>query len=130
LISFCQRPDLNPSQAGTDFGPVVADMMRLPFVREQSQIHFHPSNEPVCWAIINSSLVGMTQAETLLPAFEIRGPLAAFAFSSRSTPSQAQASLTRWRISAEFSPIPAVNTSASIPQSTAAKAPISLAARK
>ena len=35
----------------------------------------------------------------------------------------------RFRISAEFSPIPAVNTSASMPPSTAASAPVSLAAR-
>ena len=35
----------------------------------------------------------------------------------------------RARISAEFSPMPAVKTSASMPPSAAASAPISLAAR-
>ena len=34
-----------------------------------------PSSSPVCRAIISSSLVGITQADTLLPAVEIRGPL-------------------------------------------------------
>jgi hypothetical protein len=42
-------------------------------------------------AIISSSLVGITQAETLLPAREILGPRAAFAATSSSIPSQAEA---------------------------------------
>ena len=88
-----------------------------------------PSSAPVWRAIISSSLVGITQAETRLPAREIRGAVRAFASRSSSMPSQADASQIRSRISAEFSPMPAVNTSASIPPSTAASAPISLAAR-
>ena len=80
-------------------------------------------------AIISSSFVGITHAETRLAGFEMRGPLAAFACSSISIPSQPQAAPIRLRISAEFSPIPAVKTSASIPPSAAASAPVSFAAR-
>ena len=61
--------------------------------------------------------------------FEIRGPLRELAVASSSTPSHAQDSQIRWRISVEFSPIPAVNTRLSRPPNTAASAPISLAAR-
>src|SRR5580704_2390521 len=84
---------------------------------------------PVCLAIINSSLVGITHAETLLEGLEIRGPLREFAVASSSTPSHAQDSQIRWRISVECSPIPPVNTRLSRPPNTAASAPISLAVR-
>ena len=88
-----------------------------------------PNSELVWRAIMSSSLVGMTQADTLLCGFERRGRPAVFAWESSSIPSQAEASLIRRRISGEFSPMPAVNTSASMPPNTAARAPISLAAR-
>ncbi len=78
--------------------------------------------------MISSSFVGITQADTRLPEREIRGPRLSFAASSSSIPSQAEASQIRFRISAEFSPMPAVNTSPSIPPNTAASAPICLAA--
>src|SRR4029077_19270207 len=84
-----------------------------------------PSSRPECRAIINSSLVGMTHADTLLPGAEILGALRAFAPGSSSMPSHAQDLQIRRRISAEFSPIPAVKTSASIPLNTADIAPIS-----
>ena len=80
-------------------------------------------------AIINSSLVGITHALTLLDGVEIRVRLPAFASRSRSIPSHADDSQMRRRISAEFSPIPAVNTNPSNPPKTAASAPISLVAR-
>ena len=89
----------------------------------------NPSSRPVCRAIISSSLVGITQADTLLVGREIRGPLRALASASSSRPSQAEDSQIRRRISAEFSPMPAVNTNPSMPPKTAARAPISLAAR-
>jgi hypothetical protein len=83
---------------------------------------------PVCRAMMSSSFVGMTQAETRLAGREMRGPRARFASSSRSMPSHADAAQIRFRISAEFSPMPAVKTSPSTPPSTAASAPICLAA--
>jgi hypothetical protein len=43
----------------------------------------------VCRAIISSSLVGITEAETRAPDMLIRWQLAAFAAASSSTPSQA-----------------------------------------
>src|SRR5215475_4887102 len=87
------------------------------------------STEAVCRAIISSSLVGIVQTEILLFAVEIRGAFLEFASASNSTPNQAEALQMRWRISGEFSPIPAVNTSPSNPPRTDVKAPISLAAR-
>ena len=80
-------------------------------------------------AIISSSFVGITQADTRLDGDEIRGRCVAFACLSRSIPSHADASQIRVRIAAEFSPMPAVNTSASTPCSDAASAPTSRAAR-
>ena len=76
-------------------------------------------------AIMSSSLVGMTQADTRLPVREMRGPLPPLAAGSIPTPSQAQASPMRRRISGEFSPMPAVKTRPSIPPRAAARAPIS-----
>ena len=55
----------------------------------------------VCRAIINSSFVGITQAETLLAGVDIRGPRLEFAASSSSIPSQAEALQMRFRISAD-----------------------------
>ena len=43
----------------------------------------------MCRAIINSSLVGIVHAETRAPGVLMRGPPAAFAAGSSSTPSQA-----------------------------------------
>src|SRR5262249_25357840 len=83
-------------------------------------VHLSPSNDPVCRAIISSSLVGITQAETLLQGVDIRGPLPVFASASISMPSHAEASPIRRRISGEFSPMPAVKTSPSMPPRTAA----------
>ena len=73
----------------------------------------------MCCAIISSSLVGMTQTDTLLSVAEIRGPPDAFADLSSFTPSHARLSQSAARTSGEFSPIPAVNTKASSPPSTA-----------
>jgi hypothetical protein len=85
---------------------------------ERSQTN--PSNCPVCRAIISSSLVGITQAETLLPGREMRGPLRVLASASSSRPSQAEEAQILRRISGEFYPMPAVNTSPSMPPNTAA----------
>src|SRR5439155_19012257 len=87
-----------------------------------------PSSAPACRAIISSSLVGITHAETRLPAREIRCPRHSLAASSSVSPSQAQASQMRRRITVECSPIPAVKTSASTPPRTAASAPTCFAA--
>src|SRR5689334_23772429 len=65
-----------------------------------------PSNKPVWRAIISSSLVGITHAETLLSRVEMRGPALELASSSRSIPSHAEPRMIRLRISTEFSPIP------------------------
>ena len=51
-------------------------------------------------AIISSSLVGIVHAATRLAAALMRGPPAAFAASSSSTPSQRPARQMRERISA------------------------------
>ena len=83
----------------------------------------------MCRAIINSSLVGITQAETLLAWVEIRGPLRLLASASSSMQSQSEDSHILWRISVEFSPMPAVKTRPSTPFNAAAIAPISLVAR-
>ena len=84
----------------------------------------------MCRAIISSSLVGITQAETrAVRRGDARAAARRSPRRSSSMPSQAEASQMRRRISAEFSPMPAVKTSASTPPRTAASAPISLAAR-
>src|SRR4029450_11899329 len=77
-----------------------------------------PSNDAVCRAIISSSFVGITHADTRLSGREMRGPPDAFASGSSSMPIHADASQIRRRISADFSPMPAVKTSASTPPST------------
>ena len=59
------------------------------------------------------------------PAGETHPRPRSLAAGSTATPSQPSASQTRRRITAEFSPMPAVNTSASIPPSAAASEPIS-----
>lgn len=89
----------------------------------------NPSSDHVWRAMMSSSFVGTTHAETLLCAVDIRDSPLSFAAESKSTPSHEQASQIRRRIYDEFSPIPAVNTSASMPPSTAVKAPISFATR-
>jgi hypothetical protein len=61
------------------------------------QAYVSPSNRAVCRAIMNSSLVGMTHAETSLCELEMQGPFAAFAFSSTATPNQADDSQIRRR---------------------------------
>jgi hypothetical protein len=88
----------------------------------------NPRRRPVWRAIINSSFVGITQTETLLVAAEMRCSLRVLASLSRIIPSHLEDSQMRRRISAEFSPIPAVNTNPSTPPSAAASAPICLAA--
>ena len=60
---------------------------------------------------------------------EMRGPPARFAAGSRSIPSQADMPQIAARVSASFSPIPAVKTRASSPPSAAASEPISRPAR-
>ena len=79
----------------------------------------------VCRAIISSSLVGMTHAETRLPAVLMRGPL-------RSLAARVELHAEPRRIPADplaqarlFSPMPAVNTIASSPPSAAASDPSS-----
>ena len=84
---------------------------------------FVSSKRWVCWAIINSSLVGMTQADTLLFGALMRGPSASLAASSNCSPSQAASRQTRARIEAAFSPMPPVKTSASSPPNAAANDP-------
>src|SRR4029453_9898275 len=59
------------------------EILRLP---SQARASMSPSNTPVCLAIISSSLVGITQAETLLEGAEMRWLLPAFALASSSTP--------------------------------------------
>src|SRR5215471_15431676 len=108
LISFCQRPVLNPFHSGNPFSRAVFCEALLDIVSPcgcaclSLPDHLNPSNEPVCRAIISSSLVGITHAETLLFRAEIRGPLPALASLSSSRPSHAEASHIRRRISGEF----------------------------
>ncbi len=83
------------------------------------------SNRRACRAIISSSSVRITHAETLLAPVVIRGPPAPFAAGSSSTPSQAASRQTRSRIAGAFSPTPAVKTTASSPPSAAASEPSS-----
>src|SRR5262249_26554660 len=125
---FLPQPGLEPIPPGGCFLSRRAHVC-FPKMRSLSGVQHSPNKDAVCRAIISSSLVGITQTETLLCGLEIRGPLTTLAASSSSIPSHADASLIRLRISAEFSPMPAVNTSASTPPRTAASAPISLAVR-
>ena len=76
-------------------------------------------------AIISSSLVGITQTATGLAAVLMRGPPERLAAASSSMPSQAASRQTRSRISGACSPMPAVNTSASMPCAAAASEPSS-----
>lgn len=79
----------------------------------------------VCRAIMRSSSMGITHTSGDVP-FEEMSPFPFwFPFSSSVMPSRAAFVQTRLRISDEFSPIPAVNTSASNPPSVAVKAPSS-----
>ena len=87
--------------------------------------HAAASSRRVWRAIINSSFVRTTQAETLLSRELIRGPPASFAAASNSSPSHPAVAQARRRIKALFSPMPAVKTSASIPPSAAASEPSS-----
>ena len=57
------------------------------------------------------------------PGFDIRAACLEFATGSSATPSQASFSAIRARIPIEFSPIPAVNTKASMPCKAAASIP-------
>ena len=88
-----------------------------------------PSSAPVCRAIISSSLVGTTQAETRLPAV---GDPGSVRLRWRPDPASRPATRTPRRSvdgsRRECSPIPAVKTSASTPPSTAASAPTCFAA--
>ena len=68
----------------------------------------------MCRAIISSSFVGITQTETALCVVEIFASRFELASSSTSMPSHADALQMRCRISAEFSPIPAVKTNPSM----------------
>jgi hypothetical protein len=104
-------------------GPVLLAPAR------QARTYASRSSRPVCRAIMSSSLVGIIQADTLLVADEMQVACASLAARSNCNPSQADASQILRRTSAECSPMPAVNTMASNPPSTAAKAPISRAAR-
>ena len=83
----------------------------------------------MCSAIMRSSSVGITHTDTRDRDVEMRGPPARLAASSSSTPSHSARAQTRARISGEFSPMPAVSTSASIPPMAAAREPISRAIR-
>ena len=82
-----------------------------------------PISSSVCWAIINSSSVGMTYRPTGLCCRDICSFPEALAAGSKSTPSQVSFSATRARIVVEFSPIPPVKINASIPPSAAASVP-------
>src|SRR5215471_4090375 len=53
-------------------------------------------SDPVCRAIMSSSLVGMVQADTRPPDFEIQGPPALLASSSSSIPSHDDAAQIRF----------------------------------
>ena len=80
LISFCQRPVRNPCQG--EAAPLAVLSLRTVDGHTHSLRRPHGAGldqsqqPPVCRAIISSSLVGITQADTRLPAREIRGPLA------------------------------------------------------
>ena len=87
------------------------------------------SRRRACRAMVSSSSVRTTHAETRLRSVVMRGPPAAFACGSSSTPSQAAPRQTRSRIAGAFSPMPAVNTMASRPPSAAAIDPSSRAIR-
>ena len=87
------------------------------------------SSSRVWRAITSSSLVGITQARVRLAALLMRGPPAALAASSSATPSQAAARQIMARTGAACSPMPAVKTMASKPQSAAASEPSSRATR-
>src|SRR5208337_2945643 len=79
----------------------------------------------VCRAIMRSSSVGITHAETRLSALVMQGPPAVFARESNSMPSQAAFLQTCSRTEAECSPIPAVKTNTSNPPRAATKEPSS-----
>src|SRR6185437_3760049 len=83
------------------------------------------SRRRVWRATIRFSLVGMTQAETPASGDEMRGPPAALAASSSTSPVQRASRQIRARIAAACSPIPAVKTSASSPPSAATREPSS-----
>src|SRR5580700_8141246 len=105
LISFCQRPGVNPAHAEvvftwaifSDAVAAMAILLWCPTV----QAYLIPSKSPVCRAIMISSLVGMTHVETLLCDVEMRGPRLVLASASSSRPSQVHDSQIRRRISAE-----------------------------
>ena len=66
-------------------------------------------------AIITSSFVGITRTTTGAMLDEITGSPAALASAAKCTPKKLSPAQMRARISAEFSPIPAVKTRASTP---------------
>src|SRR6478736_4510720 len=106
LISFCQSAPRNPSHGepvAVSF--VGVDGLELMSTSKSAATHARrpemPSSAPVCRAIISSSLVGTTHAETRLLDVEILGPCAALALESSATPTQDEASQIRRRISAE-----------------------------
>src|SRR5262249_46014126 len=115
LISCCQRPPRKPSQAGINFSRAALREAVVPmevFLTIVSLTHLNPSIVPVWRAIISSSLVGITHAETLLWRVDMRGPLPSLASKSNSIPNHADSSHIPRRISGGFSPIPAVKTDA------------------
>ena len=83
----------------------------------------------VCRAIISSSSVGTTRTLRRLLGVETVAACAALAPVSSSAPSQPSRPTTRARISGLRSPMPAVNTSPSIPPMAAASAPASRTTR-
>ena len=137
LISVCQRPGWKPSH-GDGTASVFGAGDSVTAMKYSSRSHalparlvrgMTPRSLPVCLAIISSSFVGITHTDTRLSAAEMRAPFGPGSSRSSATPTQAEASQIRRRISAEFSPMPPVNTSASMPPSAAVSAPISFAAR-
>ena len=83
------------------------------------------TDAPLKRAIMSSSLVGTTHAEIGLWAALMQGWPAALASASKTRPVHAASRHTRSRIAALFSPMPAVNTSASSPPSAATSEPSS-----
>src|SRR5262249_7687458 len=99
----------------------IGKLVEVAVRRWQRQRHrYGRTSASVCCAIISSSLVGITQTDAALPGAEICGPFLAFACSSNLMPSHARFLQSAARTRGECSPMPAVNTNASRPPSTAA----------
>src|SRR3546814_14827936 len=92
---------------------------RVPvFDQDQNQCHWPAAPKIVahCSAIACSSFAGMIRTATLAPGEAMLKAPALLASASQVMPSQARRAQMRARLSGWCSPIPPVNTQASIPQ--------------